>query len=75
MKVSVLPDDMVQAFDGSVSGVKSPQQPVLNNAYAELNQSSPVFQFNTTQLSATEKFLIYGVAVYVGYMIFKKYLK
>jgi len=74
------PTDYVHALNGNISEVESPNQPAMNEYWNMISSSNqaiaapiPVsYNFQTTQISKAQKFLIIFAAAGVAYLIFKQ---
>lgn len=71
--------DYVNAFSGNVKDVESPNQAPMNEYWNMItpNQgiATPIpvsYNFQTTQISKGQKFLIFFAAVGVAYLIYKQ---
>lgn len=79
MKMTPTVDQYVNAFSGNVKDVESPNQGAMNEYWNMItpNQSiaSPIpvsYNFQTTQISKGQKFLIFFAAFGVAYLIYKQ---
>lgn len=72
--------DYVNAFSGNIKDVESPNQPSMNEYWDMISKSNqaiaapiPVaYNFQTTQISKAQKFLIFFAAAGVAYLIYKQ---
>lgn len=79
MKMTPTVDQYVNAFSGNVKDVESPNQAPMNEYWSMIapNQSiaAPIpvsYNFQTTQISKGQKFLIFFAAFGVAYLIYKQ---
>jgi len=79
MKMTPTVDQYVNAFSGNVKDIESPNQAPMNEYWNMItpNQSiaAPIpvsYNFQTTQISKGQKFLIFFAAFGVAYLIYKQ---
>lgn len=73
------PTDYVNAFSGNIPEVESPNQGAMNEYWnmisANQGIAAPIpisYNFQTTQISKGQKFLIFFAAIGVAYLIYKQ---
>lgn len=71
-------NDYVQAFSPSNTDIESPNQAPMDeywkmlSAQATVVPPAPIYNFQTTQISKPQRFLIFFAAAGVAYLIYKQ---
>lgn len=66
-------EDDRQAYDGGNKDMRSPNQTAFDNVNSQI--APPVYNFQTTTLSGSQKLMLYAAFAGVAFIIYKKYLK
>lgn len=70
-----VPDDqnMVEALDGGVKTVQSPNQNTYDSNWDQLQANPVVYNFSTTNISGFQKIMLYSAFFGIAYIIYKKF--